>query len=182
VQGVKAAPAQKKAAAPAQPTGQLTVPWGLREWLFVGLGVTAALALLCWVESRRVETATEQVSNQPITNNIAPTPAPAVVHTPPPAPLVAAAKPPPPEPIAILAQTPSPAPVPEVAKPVPTEDTAFTNVTLQGIFYSKGHPSAIINGKTAQVSDRVSDFLVVDISPNSVTVEHENHRKTLTLR
>jgi hypothetical protein len=59
---------------------------------------------------------------------------------------------------------------------------AFNNVKLQGIIYSAGHPAAIINGKVAQVSQHVADCLVLEITPTSVTLEHQNHRKTLTLK
>jgi hypothetical protein len=68
------------------------------------------------------------------------------------------------------------------AIPVSTEDVAFNDVKLQGIVYSTSHPSAIINGKMAQVNQHVAGLLVLEITPTSVTLEHENHRKTLTIK
>jgi HD-like signal output (HDOD) protein len=156
------------------------------RWLLAGLSVAAGLMLLGWITTTRLPPAPDHSDSDAIASSTpsAPAPAAAVRQTPAPAktPLKAVA----------LAQTPPPAalvtPKDEArmdAPPppaIPAEELAFNNVKLQGIIYSAGHPSAIINGKAAQVSQRVADCLVLEITPTSVTLEHQSHRKTLTLK
>ncbi|HZQ46384.1 MAG TPA: hypothetical protein VFC07_05185, partial [Verrucomicrobiae bacterium] len=67
------------------------------------------------------------------------------------------------------------------AKPVP-QTMAFSDLKLQGIFFSTVHPSAIINGKMVHPMDRVADAVVLEIGPSSVTLLYQNHRKTLVLK
>jgi hypothetical protein len=52
---------------------------------------------------------------------------------------------------------------------------------IQGIFYRENSPSAIINGQTVVVGDRVGPARVVAIERQSVTVEIAEQRKVLTL-
>jgi hypothetical protein len=41
---------------------------------------------------------------------------------------------------------------------------------VQGIMYDPARPSAIVNGKTVYVGDRLGDFRVKQISKNSITL------------
>jgi hypothetical protein len=93
-----------------------------------------------------------------------------------------AALPQPETPAAPKNEAPPTAAEPPPAIAVSAEDLAFNDLKLQGIFYSAEHPSAIINGKLMHVSQQVADCMVLEIGPSSVTVEYQNHRKTLTLR
>jgi hypothetical protein len=52
---------------------------------------------------------------------------------------------------------------------------------IQGIFYRENGSSAIINGQTVSVGDRVGTAKIVAIERQSVTVEISEQRKTLTL-
>jgi hypothetical protein len=52
---------------------------------------------------------------------------------------------------------------------------------IQGIFFRENSPSAIINGQTVVVGDRVGPARVVAIERQSVTVEIAEERKILTL-
>jgi len=53
---------------------------------------------------------------------------------------------------------------------------------LQGIVYDQARPWAIVNGTTVYSGDRVGDFRVKEISPNTITLEDTNGAlKTLFL-
>ena len=52
---------------------------------------------------------------------------------------------------------------------------------VQGIFYRERDPSAIINGQTVTVGDRIGTAKVVAIERQSVTVEIAQERKVLSL-
>ena len=52
---------------------------------------------------------------------------------------------------------------------------------IQGIFYRENGASAIINGQTVSVGDRVGTAKIVAIERQSVTVEISEQRTTLTL-
>jgi putative nucleotidyltransferase with HDIG domain len=159
-----------------------------QQWLLAGLTAAAALVLLGWITVTRLQQAPEHLKSDAVANSTEAAAAPAAAVQPPPAPtktplkaVALAQTPPPAEPVTPIdeaqMEAPSPAPIPGA-----TEDLAFKNVKLQGIIYSTGHPSAIINGKVAQVSQHVADCLVLEITPTAVTLEHQNHRKTLTLK
>jgi hypothetical protein len=66
------------------------------------------------------------------------------------------------------------APMAEVAPATPTP-------RLQAIFFSTARPSAIINGKTVYVKDRVGDYQVTRISRNSATLVSATETHVLTL-
>jgi hypothetical protein len=53
---------------------------------------------------------------------------------------------------------------------------------LQGIFYRRSNASALINGKTVFRGDAIAGGHVVDIEPQSVTVELAGEQKILRLR
>ncbi|MGO8702026.1 MAG: HDOD domain-containing protein [Limisphaerales bacterium] len=153
------------------------------QWLVAGLSAVAGLVLLSWVTATRLEQAPDQSKPEIVTNSkasaaVRPTPSPAETS---PKVVALAQTPRPSEPVPRKTNAQIEAPSPP-AVPVVTEDLAFNEVKLQGIVYSAGHPSAIINGKVAQVSQHVAGCLVLEITPTSVTLEHENHRKTLTIK
>jgi hypothetical protein len=52
---------------------------------------------------------------------------------------------------------------------------------LQGLFYSRVHPSALINGKTVLVGDKVGEAQVTDIGRSSVTLVTGTHTNVLSL-
>lgn len=52
---------------------------------------------------------------------------------------------------------------------------------LQGIFFRATSPSAMINGKSVFVGDRVSGAQVKAIARDSITLEYEGQTKTLTI-
>jgi hypothetical protein len=58
---------------------------------------------------------------------------------------------------------------------------AFPPLKVQGIFYRAKNPSAVLNNKTVFVGDHVFGITVVDITSDSVTVEANGNKKTLTL-
>ncbi len=65
---------------------------------------------------------------------------------------------------------------PEPSKPVVPK--------LQGIFYNPSRPSAVVNGKTVYVGSRAGearDFLVLEISRESVTVGNGSQTNVLVL-
>jgi hypothetical protein len=61
----------------------------------------------------------------------------------------------------------------QVEKPAP--------LRLQGIVYTPNHSSAVINGKSLFVGDRIRDLRVVAISRNSVTLSAGTQKQVLTL-
>jgi len=58
---------------------------------------------------------------------------------------------------------------------------AFPALKVQGIFYRAKNPSAVLNNKTVFVGDHVFGITVVAITSDSVTVEANGNKKTLTL-
>lgn len=97
----------------------------------------------------------------------------AVVQTPPPAVQTPA---PPAQAPAALAQTPAETnalPVAEAPKP--------PSLKLQAIVYHPTRPSAMINGRTLFVGDRVGEWRVASISADSATLSNPTGRKVLNL-
>ncbi len=100
-------------------------------------------------------------------------PAPTVEVTPAPA----AQIPPPPaaQPIIVKEEAP-PAPPPPPAKP------AFPALKLQGIFFSRTKPSALISGQTLFLGDAIEGARVKAIEADKVIVEFQGESRTLNLR
>lgn len=165
---------------PQQPSRPAFAPRDFQRFLLAGLGCAALLLLLCWVEIKRLEYVSKHVEAVPVRD--------ALAAAPPVAPLPVSAR--------TTASAPAAAARPDAVKgglpvqdaaarpvvPVPTEDSVFQEIKLQGIMYSTAHPSAILNGKLVQVNQSVGGCLVSEITPTSVTVEYQNHHKTLLLR
>jgi putative nucleotidyltransferase with HDIG domain len=142
-------------------------------WLGIGLGVTGALVLLARMELNRLERVAQRSqaeesaeSAPPVKPNVAPAAAPVAA-----APAAAApARAQPAAPAAILAAAPAAA------------TSALDLLKLEAIFFSSGHPSALINGRLASVNQQVAECRVLDITPSSVTLQYQDQRRTLTLR
>jgi HD-like signal output (HDOD) protein len=64
--------------------------------------------------------------------------------------------------------------------PAPAE-IVFPELKLSGIFFSSESPSAIINGQLVRVNESVDGVRVLEIGPSRVTVEYQEHKKTLSL-
>lgn len=88
--------------------------------------------------------------------------------------------------------TPAPEPIPAyIERPdepntngVPVaviEPTVPPAVKLQGIFFNPQNPSAVVNGKTLYLGDRVSGFRVMGISPVAVTLVSASETNVLSL-
>ncbi len=67
------------------------------------------------------------------------------------------------------------------AKPVPKELT-FSDLKLQGIFYSEIHPTAILSGKIVRPKDQIAGATVVEIGTTNVTLEYQGKRTILVLK
>ncbi len=105
---VKSVP-KPNAPEPVQPSGQVLPPWGLRQWLLTGLGVAAAVALLCGVEVQRLKNASLEEDQSQAAETVAPKAAASIA----PAPTVAAvAHKPAVTPPAVPSSPPKPAPAP----------------------------------------------------------------------
>jgi hypothetical protein len=52
---------------------------------------------------------------------------------------------------------------------------------LQGIFFNPKNPSAVVNGRTVYVGDRVSGFGVLAVTPHSVTLGNATQTNVLSL-
>jgi hypothetical protein len=105
----------------------------------------------------------------------APAPAGDVVAAPappPPPPVVAQSPPPPAKPAEPILAAPV-APVVEAPWPAP--------LTLQGIFYNKTAPRALISGKTVGLGDTVNGVRVAGIESDRVVVEWNGQTKELVL-
>lgn len=63
--------------------------------------------------------------------------------------------------------------VAEALKPAPLK--------LQGIFFNPKNPSAIVNGRTVSLGERVGGFFVLAISPTAVTLANNTTTNVLSL-
>jgi hypothetical protein len=66
-----------------------------------------------------------------------------------------------------------------VAAPNPAPAPEFK---LQGIFFSSGDPSAIVNGKAVRPNDHINGALVVSITASNVTLQIQDQRKVLAIK
>ena len=189
-----AGPATATQTATAAPTSRA---W-LRQWIYTGVvaGIAFALALMLRLEtdpSTPEHVHARQLGGQE-TAVVAPsTPAPAVVPEVV-APVVSEVAPE----VALAADTVTEAPamatvvIPEpptvtnapptnvVVTSVPTQETA-PSFRLNGIIYGVANPSAVVNGKTVFVGERVSGATVISIGRSAVTLEINGERKTVSL-
>jgi hypothetical protein len=137
---------------------------GIGIWLPVIISVVAIAALLLvWQNRQKTE------ARQPV-----PQPAAPVVAVPETKPPVQAVIATPPAPVAPVAEKPAPAPAPIVSAPAPA-------LKLQAIFYSPGHSSAIISGKTVHAGDNFKGFRVAAITQTSATLISATQTNVMTL-
>ena len=143
----------------------------LLRWLGIGIAVSAALVLMAQYEVGRLEQTLHETRAQEAAvkqvdvkqnSSVAPAPAKTVETS---APVAA--------PIYLA---PSP------ARPTDPAKAALDALKLQAIFFTSHHPSALINGKMAVVNQEIADCRVLDISPSTVTLGYQDHRRVLTLR
>jgi HD-like signal output (HDOD) protein len=67
------------------------------------------------------------------------------------------------------------------APPQAQGEIVFPELKLSGIFFSSESPSAIINGQLVHTNENVSGVHVLEIGRSRVTVEYQQHKKTLSL-
>lgn len=143
-----------------------------KQWALAGVGAVSGVLLLAWVVSSMLSSGSDKLSSDQ--------------------PLVARAREAAPGSDQAAASKP-PEVNPEVTKGVsPTTPTAtahtvpqqltFADLKLQGIFFSKSHPTAILSGKMVHPKDHLAGALVVDIGPSSVTLQYQDQLKTLVLK
>jgi putative nucleotidyltransferase with HDIG domain len=151
------------------------------KWVGIGLGVSAAVALLARVEIQRLK----KLAEKPEIQHFAEKPPPAVKpkQAEVAVPVKAEEKPapaPPTHPVPEMAGPPAP-PAAPVLPPAPKK-TALDRLKLEAIFFRAQHSSALINGQLASVNQLVAECRVLDIGPSSVTLEYQHQRKTLNIQ
>jgi hypothetical protein len=124
--------------------------------------IVAAVFCIGWVMANRT------VNSKPVIPVATMAPAPLPVE---PAPVAVAA---PPAVTPVAASAPAPAPEPPVLEPVSPPRLPV----LQGIFYSPTAPSAIVDGKTVRVGDKLKSHRVQEITKSTVTVVDAAGRTT----
>jgi hypothetical protein len=187
---------------PLQPVEPLPGPAGVPWTLFAAVSV-AALILgggLVW-QLRSNHARTPVTLESPVATSLPPPiAAPAspsvaaasapisVPAMPPPAPAVAP-QPGPTEAAASTAPAPTDAPgestpadVPSAEPPPGPPPPTFPTLKLQGIFYSRTKPSALINGRTLFLGDQVEGAVLKRIDALEVEVEYNGQTRTLSLR
>jgi hypothetical protein len=100
------------------------------------------------------------------------------------------------KPGALMDPPPAPLRVEPTPAPVTTPEEAMTNtqlavavveapkvpeLKLQGIFFNPRSPSAVVNGKTVYVGDKVSGFRVLAITPEAVKLANATATNVLSL-
>jgi hypothetical protein len=65
--------------------------------------------------------------------------------------------------------------------PAVVEVPKAPELKLQGIFFNPRSPSAVVNGKTVYVGDKVSGFRVFAITPTAVSLAHATATNVLSL-
>ncbi len=150
------------AAAPSGGIGML-VPIVIAGIAIVGLSVV-------WQNRHKAAAREPAVPPKPI--------APVVVvqETKPPVQKVVAPAPKPVAPVVAVVEKPAPAPMPAtvVGAPVPP-------FKLQAIFYTPGHSSAMINGKSVKAGDVYRGFRITAITQRSATLVSATQTNVMTL-
>jgi hypothetical protein len=73
--------------------------------------------------------------------------------------------------------------IPTVAPtPAPPAVPTFPSIKLQGIFYKKSNPTAMLNGKTVGVGGKVDGVTVTQIEASSVTLKWNDEKRVLELQ
>ncbi len=84
-------------------------------------------------------------------------------------------------PIVVRARTADPASNVPAAVEISPSPTGLDAMKLQGILFSPGSASAIIDGKTMHQGELISGLHVIEITATTVTLEYEGRRRTLRL-
>jgi HD-like signal output (HDOD) protein len=149
--------------------------------LYVAVGSAAVICLLFGVQFTRLEHNAGHVAlESPIPNpRLNPSPVAAALSHPPPPSQVQAVAPTAATEVTTVKTNAPPPPAPVPLSPV---ELAFNNLKLQGIFFSAGNPSALINGTLTHVNDIVHTCRVSEINADSVTFEFQGKRKTISLK
>ncbi len=141
---------------PPEPMPPQTRGLGLTVPLVIALFAVAGLVFV-WVKQHKSGARKSAVETRPATPAVAPVAAAPRANPP-----VHVAKP---TPVAPVVATPAPAVAPE-----PTVSAPAPELRLQAIFFSPGHSSAIISGKTVRVGNTLKGFRVAAITQASATL------------
>jgi MSHA biogenesis protein MshK len=148
---------------PAEPVAEKR---GMGIWVPVVIAVVAVAGLiLVWQNRQKAE------ARQPLAE---PKPAAPVATIPETKPPVQPAVAPTPAPAAPVVAPETPVPAPVVSAPAP-------QLKLQAIFYSPGHSSAMISGKTVRVGDNFRGFRVAALTQTSATLVSATQTNVMTL-
>lgn len=177
-------------------------PWH-RRWVYAGAAVAALLLLAFWLRTQsdfddsapvyaRTPAAGQANNPAPAIESFASSPedvSSAPVEVPPttavseaaPGTNVSSVANPPtsPEPVPVIAVQVTPTNVPPAA--LPTKPSVTPDFRLSGIIYTVGRPSAILNGKTVYVGDRINGAIVLRIGQTDVTLQVNGKRWTYDL-
>lgn len=82
----------------------------------------------------------------------------------------------------VVAAQSVPEPEPVVAAPAPPPVPKFPLIKLQGVFYKKNNPTAMLNGITLAVGGKVDGVTVTKIEQSAVTLDWNGETKVLELR
>jgi HD superfamily phosphohydrolase YqeK len=166
-----------------------------RRWLYAG-AVAVVVAFGIWFGTQPALKQNDPVYARTTVPQPTPTVAPTATPEAVPAPSVAAAPAASEEPVAqptptelvstpaAVEPTPEPEPTvavsaPAVIVPAPKSEPEFR---INGIFYNTVHPSAIVNGKTVGLRDKVDGATVVGIGRSTVLLEINGQTKTCELK
>jgi HD-like signal output (HDOD) protein len=177
-----------------------------RLWVYAGIAAAALLILLTlWLKSSPGLNPPDSVrarTSSEASLAVAPLPAPELVAVAVPraepedvvrdqeAPTTSAAPITTPAPVS---PAPEPAPAQAVVSPAAVTNAAPPGLSAQvkapapefrlnGIIYTATNPSAIVNGATVRVGDKVNGATVIGIKPNEVTLQSKGQIRTFVLR
>lgn len=151
---------QLRPAEPAAPAAQ-----GTNLLMPVAVGLIVVVGLFIALQHRQKTVARESVPQPKAAAPVAQVPAPKPAE-------VAISAPAPAAPVAAVAAKSAPSPVVSAPEPV---------LKLKAIFYSPGHSTAIINGKTVKAGDLYRGFRVAAITQTSATLVSATQTNVMTL-
>jgi hypothetical protein len=170
----RAQDAQKKTQAPppgpqfrpAEPAAPPKRGMGMMVPVIIAL-VVVGVVMLILLSRQKTE------ARQPVVETKPETPVVALPESKPPIQYAAAAAPAPAtSPAVVVVEKPASAPVASAPAPV---------IKLQAIFFSPGHSSAMISGKTVHVGDNFKGFRIAAITQTSATLVNVTQTNVLTL-
>ncbi|HXG47538.1 MAG TPA: response regulator [Methylomirabilota bacterium] len=147
------------------------------SWMIWAAAGAVTIGATCWWTAAVIRHQTTPVAAKAVPRS----PAPDLLVRPPPVPKAIEANPPrPPGPPALVAQDVETSPSP--AAPVPPAPGAAAELKLQGIFYRKSNPTAMINGQTVQRGGEIEGARVIAIDRQSVTLQRGGQVLVLHLK